>query len=61
MLHLIGEVVLQEETDEKIDSGTLPEIDEFDFSYAMDILKDKNILMTTLQDFYKMLGVLPGM
>lgn len=41
---------------EKID---IPAIDEFDFTYAISILKDEEILMTTLQDVNKMLWKLP--
>lgn len=40
-------------------SHNLPEIDEFDLDYAISILKDKDVLMTTMQDVKKMLGVLP--
>lgn len=52
-----GEYKAEKEEDEKDD--TLPALDEFDFEYAIRILKDKEILMTTLQDFKKMLGTLP--
>ena len=52
-----GEYKAEKEEDEKDD--TLPALDEFDFEYAIRILKDKEILMTTLQDFKKMLGNLP--
>lgn len=53
---LIIEGEFIEEVSEKIE---LPALDEFDFDYAINIHKDKDILMSTLQDVKKMLGVLP--
>lgn len=49
---------IEQATKENEDSN-LPNLDEFDFSYAMNLLKSKEILMNTLQDFYKMLDNLP--
>ena len=37
----------------------LPELEEFDFDYAMRILNNRDLLMTTLEDFYHMLRKLP--
>ena len=52
-------VIEGEYLEQKSEEVDLPTLDEFDFSYAMSILKDKEILMSTLQDFYKMLVALP--
>ena len=41
------------------EDDNLPELDEFDFKYAMSILKYKDILMSTLKDFNRMLRALP--
>lgn len=52
-------VIEGEYKEERVEDNELPLVDEFDFSYAMSILKDKDILMNTLKDVKKMLGVLP--
>ena len=49
-----------EEVQEEESKITLPQLDEFDFGYAMNLLKNEEILMNTLQDFYKMLENLPN-
>ena len=53
-------VLKGEHQEGKTERLTLPELDEFDFDYAMNILQDREILMTALQDFNKMLGALPN-
>ena len=59
--YLPKSMVLKGEHQEgKTERLTLPELDEFDFDYAMNILQDREILMTALQDFNKMLGALPN-
>jgi signal transduction histidine kinase/CheY-like chemotaxis protein len=58
--YLPKELVIEGECqEEKTEENNLPAIDEFDFDYAIRILTDKDILLNTLQDFNKMLGVLP--
>lgn len=61
--YLPKELVIEGEYEEELlvkeEDDTLPVLDEFDFEYAIRILKDKEILMSTLQDFKKMLGTLP--
>ena len=58
--YLPKNLVLEGEYQEQnAEQHTLPELEEFDFGYAMSILKDKEILVNTLQDFNKMLGALP--
>ena len=53
-------IIEGEHKEEKVDKEeALPVLDEFDFEYAIKILKDKEILMTTLQDVKKLLGTLP--
>ena len=37
----------------------LPRLEEFDFSYAMNLLRSEEILRKTLEDFYHQLGRLP--
>ena len=60
MEYLPKDLVVEGEYQEVVaEDNNLPAIDEFDFTYAMSILKDKDILMNTLQDFNKMLRVLP--
>ena len=59
-LVLMGEYIEEDCKEEKPeDTSELPQLDEFDFEYAIRILQNKEILMITLQDFDKMLGVLP--
>ena len=61
--YLPKELVVEGEYEEELlvkeEDDTLPVLDEFDFEYAIRILKDKEILMSTLQDFKKMSGTLP--
>ncbi len=38
----------------------LPQLDEFDFVYAMNLLRSEELLKKTLEDFYHQLGLLPG-
>ena len=58
--YLPKELIIEGEFKEEIkEENDLPSINEFDFDYALNILKDKEILMNTLQDFKKMLGNLP--
>jgi HPt (histidine-containing phosphotransfer) domain-containing protein len=58
--YLPKELILEGEyEEEKTEDADLPVLDEFDFEYAVRILKDKEILMSTLRDVNKMLGVLP--
>lgn len=60
MEYLPKDLVVEGEYQEIVaEDNNLPAIDEFDFTYALSILKDKDILMNTLQDFNKMLRVLP--
>ncbi|MBQ7067330.1 MAG: response regulator [Lachnospiraceae bacterium] len=39
----------------------LPQLDEFDFDYAMNLLKSEEILLNTLEDFHDLLKRLPRM
>ena len=39
---------------------SLPQLDEFDFNYAMNLLRREELVMKTLEDFYGLLGRLPG-
>ncbi|MBQ3545997.1 MAG: response regulator [Lachnospiraceae bacterium] len=61
--YLPKELVIEGEYIDEIEGEeieeNLPSLDEFDFSYAVNLLKSKEILMNTLQDFYKMLENLP--
>ena len=41
-------------------SGTLPQLDEFDFDYAMRMLKQEETLLNSLRDFYYFLEGLPA-
>ena len=52
-----GEII-QEET-QSVSVEEFPYIDEFDFEYAMNLVQDKELLLSTLEDFYKSLGQLP--
>ena len=57
--YLPKELIIEGEFIEEVsEESELPVLDEFDFSYALSILKDKEILLNTLKDFNKMLGVL---
>ena len=59
--YLPKELIIEGELVEEIKENTdLPALDEFDFNYAMNILKDKEILVNTLQDVKRMLGALPA-
>ena len=59
--YLPKELIIEGELVEEIKEDTdLPALDEFDFNYAMNILKDKEILVNTLQDVKRMLGALPA-
>lgn len=46
-----GAEYLKEELPAK-DMGSLPEIEEFDFDYAIKLLKSEELLLKTLKDFY---------
>ena len=37
----------------------LPQLDEFDFEYAMNLLQNEELLLNTLEEFHKSLGQLP--
>lgn len=37
----------------------LPQLEEFDFAYAMNLLRSRELLRKTLEDFYHQLGMLP--
>ena len=45
---------------ESASNDNLPQLEEFDFDYAMILLKSREVLEKTLLDFYNMLGNLPG-
>ncbi|MBQ8821741.1 MAG: response regulator [Lachnospiraceae bacterium] len=40
--------------------ATLPQLEEFDFAYAMNLLRSEELLRKTLEDFFHQLGGLPG-
>ncbi len=44
---------------EEIQEADLPQLDEFDFEYAMNLLRSKEVLLKMLEDFYDVLGRLP--
>ena len=61
--HLSRELVMEgdyvKEVQESESADNLPQLDEFDFDYAMSLLKSEEILMKTLGDVYNMLEHLP--
>ncbi len=44
---------------EEVQEADLPQLDEFDFEYAMNLLRSKEVLLKMLEDFYDVLGRLP--
>lgn len=61
--YLPDELVMEDdyikEVQETDSTHNLPQLDEFDFDYAMSLLKNKEMLDKTLLDFYNMLEHLP--
>ena len=56
-LILSSESMTQDDKEEEIEE--LPELEEFDFEYAIKILNSRDLLMSTLEDFHHMLMKLP--
>ncbi len=48
----------EEDMKETESNAPLPEVEEFDFNYALGILRSEEVLLSTLSDFYKTTGVL---
>jgi len=57
---LIGEGDYSKETQESTSVEKIPSLQEFDFDYAMTLLKSEELLQKTLTDFYNALEQLPG-
>lgn len=56
---LIQECEIIQEKEETFDLSTLPVLDEFDFGYAMGMLKSQELLMQTLENFKDILKYVP--
>ncbi|MBQ7066310.1 MAG: response regulator [Lachnospiraceae bacterium] len=57
---LVSEVDCIKEEEHSGGNQNLPQLEEFDFDYAMNILKSEELILITLKDFYTFMERLPG-
>ncbi len=58
--NLVREGDYEKEVQNEVNTDELPQLDEFDFDYAMNLLKSQELLQSTLEDFYKFLEQIPA-